>query len=275
MADLERFSNYVQAVRRVFASSSEEPTVLQLRKHARTLLKKLDENNSGVVSKGELEIYIKGMAELVKFTLSAEESHLFPEMLAEQIDIDRSGSITVQELEQFLSFDSRQDIRELGVLVSIARESLIRSCEVEFKDKDVDFMKKIADFGRVPLHQGKDMIVSQSLRRILGRAGRLSPDEAASVLQNIDSNVDGVVSSRELKSWLFPKEAAEERKLLLSKFAALINESFDGDATVFVRRLQKKMGTRSEIVGLSDFSSYLKVSVTLTRIMMFLSFVEL
>ncbi len=269
--DASRYTEFVQAVRNTFSESTSQSPIKhgmsakELRFHARDLFKKLDENNSGVVSKSELESSIQSLAALLQFELSAEEACLFPEMLAEQIDVDRSGSISVQELEQFLSFQSNEDIRELGVLVHIARESLVRCCDVKYSDDDRAFMEKITDFGRVQPHQGKDLIVSQSLKRVLGRAGRLNPDEASNVLQNIDSNEDGVVSSRELKSWLFPKEASEERKRLLDKFAALINESFEGDASVFVDQLQRRMSAKTEKVGLSDFSSFVKVSNHLFR----------
>ncbi len=265
--DASRYTEFVQLTRSSSSDSNaqspqkQSQSAKELRAHARELFKRLDGNNSGVVSSSELESYIRSVSALLEFPLSEEEASLFPKMLADQIDIDRSGSITVQELEQFLSFDSKQDIRELGVLVSLVRESMVRSCGVKFSDEDLDFMEKVTKYGRVPLHQGKDLIMSQSLKRILCRAGGLSPDEASNVLQNIDSNVDGVVSSRELKSWLFPKEASEDRKRLLDKLAALINESFEGDATLFVNRLQKRMSLKSDRVGLSDFSNFIKVSV--------------
>lgn len=150
---------------------------------------------------------------------------LYATTLIEQIDINRDGSISFRELRDFIW--TRQDQRELGLIIQQAREAVLAFAGPRITTESTDevIVDIVAAFAKsfpcnhdfTCLRQGH-VVDSRNLRSaftslLVRDRGDRTPsatdkEEALSLMLTIDANGDAVVSGTELRSWLFPNIAS-------------------------------------------------------------------
>ena len=256
-ADIESSSIFVETASVTLTDMSQE------RFMALDIFQDIDDNNSGTISLVELQEYIKKLTESIIFDqLSEDQIKRFTDMVVEQIDIDRDGSITVGEIRRFLTSGSSEN-RELGILLNLVRVRIIELCKVEFNHSDEELMSRIAKPIKAILLQGRPQVASQSVKKLLFHlkipteyGGKLSKEEVNCIMLNIYANSDGIVTGREFRPWLFPVESKADVNNSIQRLVSLIKAKFFGRVKTFFQFFRDNctyLDIDSNTIGLSDF----------------------
>eukprot|EP01033_Poteriospumella_lacustris_P011117 gene11117-7908_t len=172
------------------------------------------------VKSPELDLFGNDQAHIDKFT----------DLLVQQIDVNRDGTVSLQELEDFLfPPKSSDDANEIGIVLDMCRKALIRI---------------IGSSGAAST--GSD-------DALLAEFVKLSKIEG--VLHTMDSNQDGIISSKDFKAWLFPQNNGDNHEFLVRYLTKVVEERFHGNVRVMFNSF-KTYGMDS--VSRADFITRMK-----------------
>eukprot|EP01036_Dinobryon_divergens_P025058 gene25058-33570_t len=193
-----------------------------------------------------LKLKIKSCEDLIRLALfhsrntspsaiNSTERTAFVALLVEQTDLNRNGIISTKEFHDFLF--PLNGSRELGLLIVCARKAFIeelnlgRTAPIAGFISDEDLFESIVHFARrkkvfISPYMGKNLR-TKTFQSLLEAIDVLqSNEEVSRVVQVVDIDVDGVISSCELRAWLFPKTLEEymSTQICLSSSIATLTE---------------------------------------------------
>jgi Ca2+-binding EF-hand superfamily protein len=228
---MDEYSAYVREFRQLvldkFQRQHGNQSTNQMKASLKNIFREIDQNNDGVITNPELRQFILALE--IELTPKNNQNISFSEILIHQIDIDNDGKISYHELMEFL-WPKEISKREIGAVINKIRLALMSSIKWKYKKlKDLDDVTLIEAFAKLtgaPLLRG-NLVEVRSLRKAFSKIhnptlGNMTKYEVDILVTSLDTNCDGVVSSREFRKWLlrvedeidFPPSMMEEIEAL-------------------------------------------------------------
>lgn len=75
-------------------------------------------------------------------------------------------------------------------------------------------------------------MIPRQRRRIGSSINMLAVAQIEGVLHSMDSNQDGIISSKDFKAWLFPQNNGDNHEFLVRYLTKVVEERFHGNVRV-------------------------------------------
>eukprot|EP01034_Spumella_vulgaris_P042709 gene42709-52983_t len=229
-----------------------------------SIFRRIDENDSGIISVQEMRDFLLS-DELGLFDADedASETERIVNLLMEQLDLNRDGTVTVAELEGFLwpPNASDGDYHELGYVIECTRKAAMRVVSTAAASGSDDaILLEFALLSKTTVrtaHQQDTKVIRKALLNmpIPEFQRKLTEDEVDLLLTCLDGNQDGSVSASEFKNWLFPGIRLREMNGVVEYLQKLIRTHFAGDVKAMYEDF-KSHGVSGILKG--DFVTKLK-----------------
>eukprot|EP01039_Chlorochromonas_danica_P006652 gene6652-7352_t len=189
----------------------------------------------------------------------------FIQLLFEQLDSDRDGSISLEELKDFLwPLTRNQSNIEIGVIIDLTRKALrmrLGSAAAAAQGNEEALLEEFTKLAKSVTKLGKQISTPIAKKALLNLyipelQRMLSEDEVSMLLKPLDRNGDGVISAREFVSWLVPQNIQEDKALLANQLRQIVIDKFSGDIRAMFESFKSNQDGN---LYKADFCSHLKV----------------